>query len=81
MNPAIFPPAMSKIVGQTVLFSIGMATRLGVRKLNTKLLNSMLKINLVLYPANVERLVNVSFNDLNSPECCTSGGVMVNKLD
>ena len=32
-NPTILPPAMSKIVGQTRLFSLGMATSLGEGKL------------------------------------------------
>ena len=29
MNPIILPPAMGKIVGQTVFFSLGEATSLG----------------------------------------------------
>ena len=33
MNPIILPPAMGKIVGQTVFFSLGEATSLGERKL------------------------------------------------
>ena len=33
MNPIILPPAMSKIVGETVLFNLGMATGLEEEKL------------------------------------------------
>ena len=33
MNPIILPPAMGKIVGQTVFFSLGEATSLGEGKL------------------------------------------------
>ena len=40
INPTILPPAMHKIVGQTELFKLGMATGLGVGKLNSNLLNS-----------------------------------------
>ena len=33
MNPIIFPPAMSKILGQTKFFGLNEATSLGERKL------------------------------------------------
>ena len=33
MNPIILPPAMGKIVGQTMFFSVGEATSLGEGKL------------------------------------------------
>ena len=37
MNPAIPPQAMNKIVGQTKLFNLVMATSLGKGKLNIKI--------------------------------------------
>ena len=41
MNPIILPPAMGKIVGQTMLFNLGVATSLGEGKtVNSNLLNS-----------------------------------------
>ena len=40
MNPILFPPAMGKIVGETELFGLGMATRLG----EGKLISNMLKL-------------------------------------
>ena len=40
INPTILPPALSKIVGQTRLFSCGMATSLE-GKLNSSLLNCL----------------------------------------
>ena len=57
MNPIILPPAMGKIVGKTRFFSLGEATSLGEGKtLNSNLLNSALKIDLVSYPARAEGL-------------------------
>ena len=58
MHPTILPPALGKIVGQTWLFSLAMATGLGQGKLNSHLLFSTQKIDLVLHPACVEGLVN-----------------------
>ena len=41
MNPIILPPAMGKIVEQTMFFSLGESTGLGEGKtLNSNLLNS-----------------------------------------
>ena len=56
MNPIILPPAMGKIVGQTRFFSLGEATSLGEGKLISNLLNSVLKIDLMSYPARAEGL-------------------------
>ena len=42
MDPTILPPVKGKIVGQTKLFSLGMATGLGERKLSSNLLNSIM---------------------------------------
>ena len=49
MNPTILPSAMGKIVGQTGLFNLGMATCLGEGKL-------CLKIDLVSHPVCMEEL-------------------------
>ena len=66
MNPIILPPSMGKI-GQTGFFSLGEATSLGEKKLNSNLLNS-LKIDLVSYPAQAEGLVNIDNNPLQKNE-------------
>ena len=47
---------MGKIVGQTMLFNLGMATNLGEGKLTS---NLFLKIDLVLHPVCVEGLVHI----------------------
>ena len=57
MNPIILPPAMgTDCIGQTVFFSLDEAISLGEGKLNSNLLNSGLKIDLVSYPARAEGL-------------------------
>ena len=63
MSPTILPPAMGKIVGQTGLFNLGMATNLGEGKLCYTCLNSILKIkkiDLVLHPGVVGDIYSVS---------------------
>ena len=59
MNPIILPPAMGKVVGQTRFFSLGEATSLGEEKLWIQTCLTLLKIDLVSYPARVEGLVNM----------------------
>ena len=58
MNPIILPPAMGKIVGQTMFFSRGEATSLGEGKLWIQTLKLRLKIDHVSYPARADGLVN-----------------------
>ena len=52
LHPIILSPDMEEIVGQTDLFNLGMATKLGEEKFNSNLLNFTLKINLVSHPAH-----------------------------
>ena len=59
MNPIILPPAMGKIVGQTVFFSPGEATNLGEGNSEFKPVKLRLKTDLVSYPARAEGLVNM----------------------
>ena len=81
MNPIILPPAMSKIVGQTGLFSLSMATSL--REGNSEIKPVKLHIkkrDLVLHLAHVEGLVHThthttvknSFNDSTEITECIS---------
>ena len=61
MNPIILPPAIDKIVGQTMFFSLGDATSLREGKLWNQTLKSNLRlqIDLVSYPAWAEGSVNM----------------------
>ena len=59
MNPIILPPAMGKIVGQTEFFSLGEVTSVGEGNSESKPVKLRLKIDLVLYPARAEGLVNI----------------------
>ena len=59
MNPIILPPAMGR-VGQTGFFSFGEATSLEKENSEFKPVKLGLKIDLVLYPAQVEGLVNMA---------------------
>ena len=54
MNPAILPLAIEKIVGQTGLFSLGIATSLGERNSEFKPVKLYIKIDLRLHPAHAE---------------------------
>ena len=61
MNSTIFPPAMGKIVGQTELFSLDMATGLEEGKtLNSKPVKLYLKIGLLLHSACAEGFLNIN---------------------
>ena len=53
---------MGKIVGQIGLFNLGTVTSLAEGKLNSNLLNSTQKIDLVSYPACAEEFVNTYKN-------------------
>ena len=62
MHLIVRPPAMSKIVGQTVLFSLGMATDLGEGKLWIPSCYTLLKkTDLVSHLARAEELVNTYY--------------------
>ena len=59
MNHIILPPAMIKIVGQTMFFSLGEATSLGEENSEFKPVKLCLKIDRVSYPVRAEGLVNM----------------------